>query len=207
MNSLIKITILIAVPLIVGLMMPERNASNADSLLDGNLVLNPGHLDGPFTGGFGEQTCHSCHFDYNINMHDRGGLNLKGFGKPSGYEAGKKYNLSLTIHSDHLEIGGFQMTARYEDGTQAGNFNLQSDRLMFTPNIDSKVRYLQHSGTGTTPTSDRAVTWSFQWIAPENGDQPVHLHIAANAGNDDDSAFGDWIYTKELVLQPLDGNQ
>lgn len=192
-------------PLMIGLMIPDKRDSGLalpyeDAEISG--VFNPEQLDGPFTGGFGELTCHSCHFDYDLNMTERGSLTLTGLSERSGYQPGKSYELKVTIQSDHLEIGGFQMTARFEDGTQAGDFEWESGRLMFTPDIEPNVLYLQHSREGTSPTSDWTVEWSFTWIAPVDGDTPVHIHLAANAGNDDDSAFGDWIYTKELVLPP-----
>lgn len=206
MNSQIKVAILIIAPLMIGLMIPDmRNSGKVLPYVDADSsgLLNPEHLDGPFTGGFGELTCHTCHFDYDMNMLDRGRLELSGFGEGSKFRPGETHELTITIQSDHLEIGGFQMTTRFEDGTQAGDFEWESGRLMYTPNIENDVLYLQHSRDGTSPTSDRTVTWTFQWMAPDNADRPVHIHIAANAGNDDDSAFGDWIYTKELEIQPF----
>lgn len=173
--------------------MPELDKN--ELLFDDD--FNPEHLDGPFTGGFGELTCHSCHFDYDINM-DGGSLTVNGL--PDYYEAGELYKLTVTVESSHLENGGFQMTSRFEDGTQAGSFTWEDNHLMYTPNISDEVKYLQHTRESTAPTGDRKVSWNFTWSAPETVTGSIIFNIAANAGNNDDSSFGDWIYTKELII-------
>lgn len=170
--------------------------------LDQTSEINPDHLDGAFTGGFGEDTCRSCHFDYDLNM-EGGSLSVNGLNEE--YEPGSEVDITVTVQSERLEIGGFQLTARFEDGTQAGSFEWDGDRLIFTPDISGDVQYIQHSEEGTEPTGEREVSWSFTWIAPETGD-PVIFNIAANAGNYDDSSFGDWIYAKEIEVTPS-GNQ
>ena len=175
--------------------MPEKNQPATDSQHN----FNPEHLDGPFTGGFGELTCHSCHFDYDLNREE-GSLTIAGINDT--FKAGKNYKLTVTVESEHLEIGGFQMTARFEDGSQAGEFLWDDNRLMLTPSISDKIQYLQHSDVGTSPTGERKVSWSFNWLAPDDKSKTVIFNIAANAGNYDDSAFGDWIYVKELATSP-----
>jgi hypothetical protein len=159
--------------------------------------MNPDHLDGPFTGGFGEQTCHSCHFDYKINM-DSGSLRLDGL--TGSYRPGKSYDVTVILESDQLENGGFQMTARFRDGSPAGTFEWKGDRLMLTPDIDSDVPYLQHSASGTSPAGERSLEWTFTWHAPDDRAENIVINIAANAGNDDDSSFGDRIYVMERIL-------
>jgi hypothetical protein len=194
MKAATKLLIIASIPFLVAWVMPEP----ADiPVPDASEALNPEHLDGPFTGGFGEQTCHSCHFDYDLNK-EGGSLSLSGV--PDVLTPGDEVEMTVAVESEHLRNGGFQMTARFEDGSQAGSFEWDDDRLMLTPGISDEIEYLQHSADGISPTGEREVSWTFTWIAPDES-QPVHFHIAANAGNDDDSAFGDWIYTKELVLE------
>lgn len=95
------------------------------------------------------------------------------------------------------------MTARFEDGSQAGTFFWESERIMQTPDIDKQVQYVQHSGQGTQPTGERRVSWTLIWQAPQAGyAEPVVFNMAANAGNHDYSVFGDWIYVKEIRLEP-----
>lgn len=203
MNSLIKLSILIISPFLIGLILSEIRDTDTHLLSHEDVYeANPDHLDGPFTGGFGELTCHSCHFDYDLNMTDRGRLTIDGIDEY--YVPDHTYELKVTIQSDQLENGGFQMTSRFEDGSQAGYFNWDGDRLMFTPSIHRDVQYIQHSRKGTSTTNPRTVEWSFYWTAPKSDVRPVRFNIAANAGNDDDSAFGDWIYTREIQLIPVD---
>jgi len=159
----------------------------------------PDHIPGPFTGGFGEETCHSCHFDYDIN-DERGSLTVEGLGET--YEPGEKYELTISVESERLEVGGFQMTARFENGSQAGKFTWSGDHLTLTPGINDDIQYLQHSASGTRPTSDRSVSWVFTWDAAIQDPSTVIFNIAANAGNDDFSAFGDWIYVQEITVKP-----
>ncbi len=194
MKILLKLLGIVSIPFIVGLSMPEVKSNHSLK----SAVENPDHLDGAFTGGFGEETCRSCHFDYDLNM-DGGSLTLDG--APEYYEAGKDYEITITLQAEQLEVGGFQMTARFEDGSQAGNFSWDGDDLMFTPSVSDEVKYLQHSASGTQPTEDRTIRWTFTWTAPEQDDEKVILNIAANSGNYDDSSFGDWIYADETTLE------
>ncbi|MCC5905828.1 MAG: hypothetical protein JJU13_06470 [Balneolaceae bacterium] len=196
MKTHLKLITLIIFPFLVGFLMTD---GSSDSEYREWNEFNPERLDGPFTGGFGEQTCHSCHFDYDLNM-EGGSLSVDGL--PVAYKPGREYNITVTVQSEHLENGGFQLTSRFEGGSQAGSFSWDGDRLKYTPNVSDKIKYLQHTREGTLPTGDRKVSWSFNWQAPECSDEDIIINIAANAGNDDDSAFGDWIYVKELFLKP-----
>ena len=195
MKIFLKLLSIVSIPFIVGLSMPEaKNIQNIKSKLE-----NPDHLDGTFTGGFGEETCRSCHFDYDLNM-DGGSLVLDGV--PESYEIDKDYEITVTLQAEQLEVGGFQMTTRFEDGSQAGDFSWDGEHLMFTPSISDEVKYLQHTADGTEPSSEGEIQWTFTWTSPEVNDGEVILNIAANSGNYDDSSFGDWIYAKELTLRP-----
>lgn len=196
MNHFLKLISIMIFPFFVGVSLPEPEYTG----IAGHTV-NPENLDGAFTGGFGEQTCRSCHFDYDLNM-EGGSLTIEGFSRT--YEPGNRYEVTVTIHSERLELGGFQMTARFEDGTQAGKFSWQGDRLMFTPSasVTGDVQYLQHSREGTSPTGEREIRWTFTWTAPEKENGQVIINVAANAGNNDDSSFGDWIYAEKLILEP-----
>jgi len=184
-----------------GLTVPKDNYRE---LVEGRYVTDvlpyPDHIPGPFTGGFGEETCHSCHFDYDIN-DERGSLTVEGLGNT--YIPGEQYELTISVESERLEVGGFQMTARFKNGSQAGEFRWSGDRLTLTPHISDNIQYLQHSVSGTRPTSDRKVTWVFTWDAAIQDPSSVIFNISANAGNDDFSAFGDWIYVQEITVKPV----
>jgi len=158
----------------------------------------PDHLDGAYTGGFGEPTCQACHFDYEVN-NDRGLVTLQNL--DDTYEPGASYELKVRVESDHLRNGGFQLTARHPDGSQAGRFFWDGDRVTLTPTISDEVTYVQHAEGGTAPTNERSVSWNLTWKAPAS-ESPVIFNVAGNAGNADDSAFGDFIYVEEIQLKP-----
>ncbi len=191
MKSYLKLLPVVILPFFVGIIMPVQKPA----VIENNADFNPDHLDGAFTGGFGEQTCHSCHFDYDLNME---GGSLTAEGIPETYQPGKEYQITVTVESEQLEIGGFQMTSRFEDGSQAGKFDWEEDRLTFTLSVTDEIQYIQHSRDGTEPTGEREVAWTFSWQAPDEESEKVIFNIAANAGNYDDSSFGDWIYVKEI---------
>jgi hypothetical protein len=90
----------------VGLSLPCENEAEVSF----EYTLNPDHLDGAFTGGFGEQTCHSCHFDYDLNR-EGGSLLIQGL--EDSYQPGNEYEITVTVESEHLENGGFQLTSRF----------------------------------------------------------------------------------------------
>ena len=160
-------------------------------------VRYPEHLAGPFTGGFGEESCHSCHFDYDVNMFD-GTLELKGM--PEKVTAGNTYELEVLIGRPDLGAAGFQLTSRFEDGSQAGSFTL-NDAVILTPNTPGETQYVQHAVKNISPKDGQKV-WKFSWTAPESaGFGPIIVNLAGNAANGDESAFEDWILLREYRVE------
>ncbi|MFP3941014.1 MAG: choice-of-anchor V domain-containing protein [Thermoanaerobaculia bacterium] len=80
-------------------------AANADGALPG------------FTGGFGEPTCRSCHFDAPEEPEE-GALVLEGV--PEAYRPGETYPLTVVLRHPELARGGFQLTARFAAGAAEG---------------------------------------------------------------------------------------
>ena len=158
-------------------------------------LMFPEHLAGAFSGGFGEQSCHSCHFDYDLNIEE-GELELRGLADE--IESGKEYELEVFVSRPDLGAAGFQLTARFEDGSQAGEFVL-NEQVILTPNTPGDVEYLQHAIRNIHPDNGSKL-WLFTWKAPENTDQPIIFNLAGNAANGDESAFGDYILVRELVV-------
>jgi hypothetical protein len=95
MKAALKLLAIILFPFLIGLSLPESDEKLDESTVFG---MNPDHLDGPFTGGFGEQTCHSCHFDYDLNM-EGGQLTVDGIS--DSYKPGTNYEIDVTIQSEH----------------------------------------------------------------------------------------------------------
>src|SRR5256885_9066778 len=62
--------------------------------------------EGPYpnvTGGFGEQSCHSCHLDNPVNAP---GGRLRIDGVPPAYVPGEAYRITVAIAREGLERGG-----------------------------------------------------------------------------------------------------
>jgi len=171
--------------------------SSGNTLSDRSEMHYPEQLTGIFTGGFGEETCHSCHFDYPLN-YQQGALQIDGL--PDAYEPGKTYRIRIELTRPALNKAGFQLSARHPDGSQAGSFMIASPRVERTGSAPDSIQFVQHSVAGTEPTGGDRTTWELQWNAPSGNGDDVIFHLAANAANGDASEFGDFILTRELIL-------
>lgn len=145
------------------------------------------------TGGFGEPTCRACHFGQPLNAS---GGSLAVTGLPDTYVPGKRYRLTLRLHRPDLGRGGFELTARFPDGTQAGSLRAADEGATVTTIDTSGVQYAHHTPAGTEPAAPDTARWTLEWTAPPSGGLVV-IHAATNAANFDASAFGDFIYTAQ----------
>jgi hypothetical protein len=172
--------------------------------------------DGPlpgFTGGFGEPTCHACHFDA---PEDPGAGELVLSGVPESYRPGAEYPVTVTLRDPRLGRAGFQLTARFagEEGDQAGR---QAGRLLASaprgssgaePRVEvveyrkPTILYARQTRAGSAPVAGHEAAWTVTWIAPEEPAGPVLFHAAANAANHDDSELGDVIHLASARSEP-----
>lgn len=163
-------------------------------------ISYPEHLTGAFTGGFGEETCRSCHFDYDLNP-DGGSLEITGIPKKISEKG--RIHIEITVEREALGAVGFQLSARYPNGQQAGSFDIKGkDRIMFSRSVPDSLEYIQHSDVSTDPTGENSSSWTLTWVAPESVSEPVIFNIVANAANGDQSEFGDFIYAREIKVHP-----
>jgi hypothetical protein len=151
------------------------------------------YMKGPpiaHTGGFGEPTCHQCHFDSELTSANDA---LRIDGVPAVYEEGRTYRLRVSLADSAMKRAGFQLSARFEDGKQAGMLS-PCDTLLLQVLVSpaTQVAYLEHRAAGTTARN--SASWDFDWTAPTHKGTVV-FHVAANAANDDASEFGDHIYS------------
>lgn len=166
----------------------------------------PVYLDGPppgHTGGFGEPSCHRCHFDRPV---DPPGGRMEVAGLPGRFEPGRPYRFEVRVSGQEVGRAGFQLSARCaagpRRGEQAGSLEAVSGRVEVVEGAGEEYRgaagvaYAGHTMTGTEPKGGDSVSWTVRWVAPEdpNGCSEVALHAAGNAANGDDSEFGDRIY-------------
>lgn len=162
-----------------------------------------GYADGApagFSGGFGEPSCHACHFDSDP---DSGPGRLTIDGVPEQFAPGEQYRLIVTLARPEMAMGGFQLTARFErDGTQAGRLapaDGEQERVRVAE--QEGIHYASHTKAGTPPDADARAIWRLIWTAP-SGDGPVVFHVAANAANGDGTAEGDFIHTASITTAP-----
>lgn len=151
------------------------------------------------TGGFGESSCRSCHFD-NPENDQAGSLRITGI--PPQYAPGGKYPITVTVTRRGLTAAGFEMSSRFESGPfvgqQAGHLQAPDSRtqIVFAPG--GRVQYIQHTKTGAQAALGRG-RWTIYWTAPATATDPIVFHVAANASNDDASPLGDFIYTTAVT--------
>lgn len=167
-------------------------------------AVAPFYAAGPppaHTGGFQEPSCRECHQGAPLN-DAVGSLTIESL--PPSYEPNRDYPLTVVLMRPGMLRAGFQLAVRTHDGVgrQAGDLAPTDDRATLHPVSVRPIQYLQHTRAGTTLRTQDTARWSFTWRAPA-GRRPVVFHVAANAANDDDSPFGDFVYTREFVLLPI----
>jgi len=155
------------------------------------------------TGGFGEPTCGACHIQADVNA-GTGSLTLAGL--PLEYVGGVTYTLTITLAQQGLAAGGFQLSSRFADGTQAGALaHPPHDSTRVAVTTAGEVQYIHHVYAGTrrsaSDTASDTIAWQIRWTAPVAGGAIV-FHVAANAADDDASPLGDMIYATSLRTVP-----
>lgn len=148
------------------------------------------------TGGFGEPTCHRCHFDQPLD-DPAGRLQVEGF--PEAFEPGRRYELRVALTGPGTAAAGFQLAVRFATGEGAGR---QAGRLSAGEGAEvivgpTEVQYAQHARGSTPAPAGGSVRWTVEWEAPAGSGGEVVLHVAANAANGDDSELGDFVYLGE----------
>jgi len=147
------------------------------------------------TGGFGEPTCEHCHSGEPLNAP--GGV-LRIDGLPQSYEANHTYPLTVLLIAHELNVGGFEIAARFSDANQAGHFEVIAPGTIVTTS-KAGIEYVSHTLEGVAALRD-TVRWSFVWHSPADARRAVSFHAAANASNDDASPLGDHIYTSTVTV-------
>lgn len=143
------------------------------------------------TGGFGEPTCHACHFGDGVNAGD-GRLTVEGLPDDVAPDSTHRFSVHLT---GSMERGGFMLSVRQSDGRQAGRVSPVDTGRVAVHSVDSTgVQYAHHTLSGTKLTGEKRATWQVEWSTPDRVGDTVLVHVSANAANDDASEFGDDIY-------------
>lgn len=148
------------------------------------------------TGGFGERTCHECHFEDDVNA----GTGSLALDVPDSVAPGATVVLRVRLAHDDMRRAGFMLSVRTGDGAQAGMLRAMDERAQVT--LENDVAYAHHTFAGTELAGD-STAWAVEWeTAGLSAGDVVHIHFVGNAGNDDASPFGDFIYagSREIVV-------
>lgn len=147
------------------------------------------------TGGFREPTCQECHQDEALNPP---GGSLRIDSLPARWRPGETYRVVVTVSRAQLERAGFELAARFADGTQAGAL-APADTTRSRVSIDTTthIQFAHHTLEGTrAAVTSNAGRWTVLWTAPRRRGTVV-FNAAAVASNDDESNFGDFVYAVE----------
>jgi hypothetical protein len=166
-------------------------------------AATPRYADGAppgFSGGFGEQSCHACHFHGELNSGP-GRLALDGV--PERFAAGQQYPLTITLSRTGMTLAGFQLTARRKDGgAQAGTLAPSAaDAARVKVDVQGGIQYVNQQRDGAELAASSTARWSVVWTAPDGGG-PVQFHVSANAADKDESVNGDYVHTVVVDAQP-----
>ncbi len=167
------------------------------------------YLEGPppaHTGGFGGDTCHTCHFENDL---DTPGGSLTVSGVPETFDPSATYRITVALERPDMGRAGFQLAARLSEGDGAGRpagtlRALGGDDRVQAVTAEDGVIYAQHTEPGTALTGSGTASWIVEWSPPAEATAPVVFHAAANAANDDASEFGDFIYTASATTRRAD---
>jgi hypothetical protein len=179
-----------------------RSASANVPIDRGRVSVHPPTRESPpvaHTGGFGEPTCEACHWGEPLN-EPSGSLAVDGL--PRRFQPGVRYPITVTLRRPGIVVAGFELAVRYEggasNGKQAGSLRALDDRVTISRNDTTGVLYAHHTLPGTYPADSAVGRWRLEWTAPAVPVGGVVVHVAANAADQNDSPFGDFIYTKSL---------
>ena len=158
------------------------------------------------TGGFGEPTCTECHLDFPLNsgtgsvtiaVRDLAGNSV------ASYSPGQTYQITVRVADPNptQKRWGFQMSARAEDDSQAGNLIPGTDgfTMLDLPTFNG-IQYMSHTFVGTRNGTLGGVNFSFRWAAPAVSVGDVVFNAAGNAANGDSDPGRDRIYSTSLTL-------
>jgi len=153
------------------------------------------------TGGFGEPTCTACHLpEDNVSSGE-----LRLLGLPPLYDEGKRYTLVVELSAPSLQVGGFQLAARFaegpERGRQGGHFTSELSGASVARVDATGIEYVQHTMEGVSATRDM-VRWRIVWDAPVSNRGPIDFHFVGNASNDDASPIGDRVLLRTTRTRP-----
>ena len=161
-------------------------------------TLLPGFSDGPLpqlTGGFQEETCHSCHNSFPLNEGRTQGGTFLLSGVPTDYQSGESYPIRVVIGQPGQRRWGFELSVRSAaSGEQAGRLESVDDRTQLKE--AGGIQYIQHNSSGTQEgLLNGPVEFHVNWVAPDLSAGLVFFNAAGTAADGSGDSAGDYIYT------------
>ncbi|MEO0398752.1 MAG: choice-of-anchor V domain-containing protein [Pseudomonadota bacterium] len=146
------------------------------------------HPDGaPWGSADDGAACVNCHFDGDV-VSPSPTITIKN--APSTVSPGALYEFILQFEKGSAPIAGFLAAAKV-NGAPAGAFQTESNALQTN---GAEIR------STATLKRDGPATWTLKWQAPNAVAGPVTMHVAATAGNDDLSPFGDTVHYTTISI-------
>jgi hypothetical protein len=142
-----------------------------------------------------------CHTSFAINTSG----SVVATGLPSGtYIAGQAYNFSITIQHSLADrsIWGFSIKAvNTVDNKLVGTFTTTNSNATLKGSVTSNTAELSHSNAPITAATSSYTFNNLKWTAPAilgTNDATIKFYIVGNAGDNDGSEAGDYIYSTTL---------
>lgn len=139
-----------------------------------------------------------CHTSFAINTSG----SVAATGLPSGtYIAGQAYNFSITIQHSLADrfIWGFAIKAvNTVDNKLVGTFSTTNSNATLKGSVTSNTAELSHSNAPITAATNSYTFSNLKWTAPAvlgANDASIKFYIVGNAGDNDGSEAGDYIYS------------
>jgi hypothetical protein len=146
--------------------------------------------------------CTSCHGDFSLNTAG-GGLTVTGL-PGATYTPGQVYNFSIKINhaTANRSIWGFAIKAvNTTDNKVVGTFSSASANASLKGSATANTAELSHTNAPVTGNAGNYTFANLTWTAPSMpgaNDANIRFYVTGNAGNNDGSETGDYIYTSML---------
>ena len=128
------------------------------------------------------------------------------------YIPGIKQRVTVQVTDPAQQRWGFELTARLNSDLQkgqAGDFTA-IDNLTQVICQDSGPKpcstgpsFIEHTSAGTRNGAKGGAAFQFDWTPPASDVGPVTFYVAGNAANGNGSSSGDFIYTSNVQLNPV----
>lgn len=146
------------------------------------------------TGGFSEPTCARCHIGPVNPPGGRVTIN-----PPPSYTPGATVPIQVTIQDTTMVRWGFELSARFSNGSQAGSFESREEQSTVRSAVWSG-NVIQYALQTRSPVqASTSFTFTVYWTAPpDHSKGEVIFNAVGMASNNDSGPNQDRTYTVEM---------